>query len=215
MFQKKITCVIMGGLGNQLFQIFTIMALSQKMKRPFFFPYKKLGGDRRQDIYWDTLLNELKKDTLDVYLHKLRLPMYKETTFHYNPEIETHPIITNPLNGVVLFGYFQSYKYFEKESSQIIKYMKLQEKKQNMKRLLTTISQNKETISLHFRLGDYKSLTHHYTALDLKYYENSIFHILNTTSSEYIALYFCEDNDLAEVEIKIEQLRIKFPSMVF
>jgi hypothetical protein len=38
---------------------------------------------------------------------------------------------------------------------------------------------------------------------------------LNTTSSEYIALYFCEDNDLAEVEIKIEQLRIKFPSMVF
>lgn len=215
MFRNKISCVIMGGLGNQLFQIFTIMALSQKMKRLFFFPYKKLEGDKRQHIYWDTLLNELKKDTLDISLHKLRLPMYKETTFHYNPEIKTHPMITNPLNGVVLFGYFQSYKYFEKESSQIIKYMKLQEKKQNMKRLLTTISQNKETISLHFRLGDYKSLTHHYTALDMKYYENSIFHILNTISSEYIALYFCEDNDLAEVEIKIEQLRIKFPSMLF
>lgn len=215
MFRNKISCVIMGGLGNQLFQIFTIMALSQKMKRAFFFPYKKLEGDKRQHIYWDTLLNELKKDTLDISLHKLRLPMYKETTFHYNPEIKTHPIITNPLNGVVLFGYFQSYKYFEKESSQIIKYMKLQEKKQNMKRLLTTISQNKETISLHFRLGDYKSLTHHYTALDMKYYENSIFHILNTISSEYIVLYFCEDNDLAEVEIKIEQLRIKFPSMIF
>ena len=38
---------------------------------------------------------------------------------------------------------------------------------------------------------------------------------LNTISSEYIALYFCEDNDLAEVEIKIEQLRIKFPSIIF
>ena len=50
MFGNKISCVIMGGLGNQLFQVFAIMALSQKLKRLFFFPYKKLGGDKRQDI---------------------------------------------------------------------------------------------------------------------------------------------------------------------
>ena len=235
MFRNKISCVIMGGLGNQLFQVFTIMALSIKTKRLFTFPDKKLGGDKRQDIYWDTLLNELKKDTLDISLHKLRLPMYKETTFHYNPDMQTHPMIISPLNGIILFGYFQSYKYFEKEASQIIKYLKINEKKQSMKRLLTTISPNKKMISLHFRLGDYKSLTHHYTALDLKYYENSILYILNllvslstttesdpttntkleTISSDYIALYFCEETDLAEVEIKIEYLRNRFPYMVF
>jgi hypothetical protein len=218
----------MGGLGNQLFQVFTIMALSLKLKRSFIFPNKKLGGDKRQDIYWDTLFAELKKDTFDTPIHKLRLPMYKETTFHYNDEIQRHPLVTNPLNGVALFGYFQSYKYFEKETTQIIKYMKLQEKKQNMRKLLTRICGNKCTISLHFRLGDYKSLTHHYTPLGLDYYENSILNILNilntlgsqpisqdTISSDHIVLYFCEDNDLAEVEPNINQLRSKFPSIVF
>lgn len=61
MFSRKLSCVIMGGLGNQLFQIFTIMALSIKLKRSFIFPNKKLTGDKRQDIYWDTLFTELKK----------------------------------------------------------------------------------------------------------------------------------------------------------
>jgi len=225
-FTNKIACVIMGGLGNQLFQVFTIMALSLKLKRSFIFPNKKLGGDKRQDIYWDTLFAELKKDTFDFSISKLNLPMYKETSFQYNDEMQRHPMITNMSNSnsnsnsIVLFGYFHSYKYFEKEASQIIKYIKLQEKKQNMKKLLTTICENKQTISLHFRLGDYKSLTHHYTALGVDYYENSILYILNilnilNTSNDFIVLYFCEDNDFAEVEVKIDYLRNKFPSMVF
>ena len=239
MFRNKLSCVIMGGLGNQLFQVFTIMALSIKTKCGFVFPNKKLGGDKRQDIYWDTLLMELKKDTFDFSINKLQLPMYKETTFNYNDETQRHPLILNPHNGVMLFGYFHSYKYFEKETSQIIKYMKLQEKKQNMKKLLNSVCRNKRAISLHFRLGDYKSLTHHYTPLSDDYYGNSILYILNTLallspelsqtpgplseskefldtiSTEYIVLYFCEDNDLAEVEVKIDKLRNRFASMVF
>ena len=214
----------MGGLGNQLFQVFAIMALSIKLKRSFIFPNKKLGGDKRQDIYWDTLFAELKKNTFDFSINKLRLPMYKETTFHYNDEMHKHPLITSPLNGVVLFGYFQSYKYFEKETSQIIKYMKLNEKKQNMKSILNSVCGNKRAISLHFRLGDYKSLVREYTPLGLDYYENSILYILKTlghdttataTASEHIVLYFCEDDDFVEVEPKIDQLRSRFPSIVF
>jgi len=239
MFGDKISCVVMGGLGNQLFQVFTIMALSIKTKRSFIFPNKKLGGDKRQDIYWDTLFKELKKDTFDFSISKLNLPMYKETTFHYNDEMQRHPLVTNPQNGIVLFGYFHSYKYFEKETSQIIKYMKLQEKKQNMKKLLNLVCGNKRSISLHFRLGDYKSLTHNYTTLDVDYYANSILYILNTQallsptlshtpvtlseskvfldtiSTEYIVVYFCEDDDIEEVEAKIDKLRKRFTSMVF
>lgn len=239
MFGDKISCVIMGGLGNQLFQIFTILALSLKLKRSFIFPNKKLEGDKRQDIYWDTLFAELKKDTFDFSINKLELPMYKETTFNYNDEMQRHPLILNSHNGIMLFGYFHSYKYFEKETSQIIKYMKLQEKKQSMKKLLTSVCRNKRVISLHFRLGDYKSLMHHYTPLGDDYYANSILYILNTQallspalsqtpgsiseskafldtiSTEYIVLYFCEDNDLAEVEVKIDKLRKRFTSMLF
>lgn len=225
MFKNKISCVVMGGLGNQLFQIFTIIALSIKLKRHFFFPSKKLKGDKRQDIYWDTLLTEVKSNTIDTFLHKLRLPMYKETTFHYNPDMERHPSITSSLNGIVLFGYFQSYKYFDKEAIQIIKYMKINEKKQSMKNLLNEKYKDKQTISLHFRLGDYKCLTHHYTPLGIEYYINSIQYILNSstslssllknTLSNYVMLYFCEDNDLVDVEKSIESLRSHFPFVCF
>lgn len=228
MFGNKISCIIMGGLGNQLFQVFTIIALSIRTKRLFTFPDKKLDGDKRQNIYWDTLLKELKKNTFNFSIDKLRLPMYKETTFQYNDEMERHPCIKNPLNGIVLFGYFQSYKYFDKETSKIINYLKINEQKHDMKKLLTTISQNKETISLHFRLGDYKSLTQHYTPISVDYYINSILYILTSLeksrpesmlsesiSSKYIVLYFCEDNDFAEVEINIDQMRKRFPSIIF
>lgn len=230
MFGKKISCILMGGLGNQLFQIFTTMALSMKLKRQFIFPNKKLDGDYRQDMYWDTLLKELKKETF-ILTNNLKLPMYKEINFHYNSEMQIHPTITNPLYGIVLFGYFQSYKYFEKETNQIIKYLKINEIKQDMKKLMTSISGNKEIISLHFRLGDYKTLPNHYSALDSNYYVNSILYILNslqsksietksiesldTISSKCMVLYFCEDNDLAEVEKNIEYLSNKFPSMIF
>jgi hypothetical protein len=218
----------MGGLGNQLFQVFTIIALAIRTKRLFTFPDKKLDGDKRQNIYWDTLLKELKKNTFNFSIDKLRLPMYKETTFHYNDEMERHPCIKNPLNGIVLFGYFQSYKYFDKETSKIINYLKINEQKHDMKKLLTSISQNKETISLHFRLGDYKSLTQHYTPIGVDYYINSILYILTSLdkptpesippesiSSKYIVLYFCEDNDFAEVEINIDLLHKRFPSIIF
>lgn len=218
MFNNKLSCVIMGGLGNQIFQIFTIIALSIKLKRSFIFPKKKLTGDKRQDIYWNTFFKELEKDTFDFSINKLRLPMYKETTFHYNPDIQTHPVITSPLNGVMLFGYFQSYKYFEKETSQIIKYLKIDEKKQLMKSILNSVCGNKKTISLHFRLGDYKSLSQHYTSIGIDYYANSILHILKSfdnMSADCIVLYFCEDNDVEEVEVKIEYLRNRFPSIMF
>ena len=226
MIGNKLTCIIMGGLGNQLFQVFAIMALSMKQKRGFIFPNKKLSGDKRQDIYWDTLFAELKKNTFDMPIHKLQVPMYKETTFHYNDEMQRHPLVTSSRNAVALFGYFQSYKYFEKETSQIIKYMKLNEKKQNMKSILNSICGNKRAISLHFRLGDYKSLAREYTLLGLDYYENSILYILKTlghdtaatataTASEHIVLYFCEDDDFMEVEPIIDQLHSRFPSMVF
>ena len=100
--------------------------------------------------------------------------------------------------------------------------MKLNEKKQNMKSILNSICGNKRAISLHFRLGDYKSLAREYTPLGLDYYENSILYILKmlghdttTTPSEHIVLYFCEDDDFMEVEPNINQLRIRFPSIAF
>ena len=79
-----ISCITMGGLGNQLFQIYTTMALSIEMKTPFNFPNNKLESDKRSDTYWDSFLKELSKNTCLVDIKNLKYPVYKEKEFKYN-----------------------------------------------------------------------------------------------------------------------------------
>jgi len=60
-----ISCRLCGGLGNQLFQIFTIIAYSLTYSKPFFFlNNNQLGngsnGSTIRYTYWDTLLSSLK-----------------------------------------------------------------------------------------------------------------------------------------------------------
>ena len=59
------SCKLQGGLGNQLFQIYTTIAYSLQYNKPFFFlDNHQLGsGTNGQTIrytYWDTFLSALK-----------------------------------------------------------------------------------------------------------------------------------------------------------
>ena len=57
-----LTCNIEGGLGNQLFQIFTTIAISLKTNQSFFFQNKHqlTNGTTIRYTYWDTFLSGLK-----------------------------------------------------------------------------------------------------------------------------------------------------------
>ena len=94
----------MGGLGNQLFQIFTLIHTSKQINIPFYFDSIRKPSRHDRPFYWDNFLNRLsiflKKDK------KCEL-LYREPMFQYNPI----PPIPQDKN-VKLFGYFQSYKYF-------------------------------------------------------------------------------------------------------
>ena len=79
-----ISCIIMGGLGNQLFQIYTTMALSMEMKTNFIFPKNKLQTDKRSHTYWDSFLKELDKNTVVIDMKNMKYNLYKEKEFKYN-----------------------------------------------------------------------------------------------------------------------------------
>jgi len=54
-----LTCNLMGGLGNQLFQIFTVISYAIKYKHMFkFISAEHLGGDgsTKRKTYWKTFL---------------------------------------------------------------------------------------------------------------------------------------------------------------
>ena len=59
-----ITHRITGGLGNQLFQIFTLINYALVNKKQFVIPHEKKtsfhSGGSPRPTYWETLFSELK-----------------------------------------------------------------------------------------------------------------------------------------------------------
>ena len=58
---KYVSCYLMGGLGNQLFQIFTTIAYGMQHNRKVVLPYtKQLTTGTVRNTYWDNFLNTIK-----------------------------------------------------------------------------------------------------------------------------------------------------------
>ena len=213
-----ITCVLMGGLGNQLFQIFTTMAVSIELKDKFMFPNNLYGGTRTL-TYWDTLLKELKSSIMTIPLNSLKMPIYKEAGFKYN-KIQLSSNMVKKNGGIVLYGYYQSYKYFENKYEKIAKYIKLDEQRKIVRETYFA-DNNIDTISLHFRMGDYKKLPDYHPITDTDYYIKSIGFILNKikysddTNRRVTILYFNEKEDAADVLTKIELIKKEYPFVEF
>ena len=206
-----ITCNLMGGLGNQLFQIFATIAYSIHVKQPFRFLYTDFLGKRQ--TYWNTFLLSLKGFTTTVPLDNS--VTLKERGFGYN-EL---PILQNiEYQNVSLYGYFQSYKYFDSHYETLCKIIRLDNQKNKIKQKYLQTYDCDHLISIHFRLGDYKMLPDYHPIMTYKYYFNCIQHIIssiNTNSKELDILYFCEKDDNIVVHKTIKMLSVAFPTCKF
>jgi hypothetical protein len=85
--------------------------------------------------------------------------------------------------------------------------------------LKTNYPVQEHTISMHFRIGDYKKVQHFHPILPYEYYRNSIAYILSESTDSYdglyTILYFCENQDIDDVDIIINRLKIDYPTIVF
>jgi len=208
-----ITCHLGGGLGNQLFQIFATIAYSIKSKNIFKFPDSKtLGGGSTtiRNTYWETFLSRLQLFLTNDFGE---IEVVRENGFAFN-DIS----IVNLVNkNICLLGYFQSYKYFEKEFKTICNVIDLKKHKVD---LINKIDFNnkfvEDTISMHFRMGDYKNLQQFHPIMPYKYYEDSLTYIRNTNSNnKFNVIFFCEDEDINDVMQTIDKLAIEFPNYIF
>jgi len=199
----------MGGLGNQLFQIFATIAYSIRVKQPFRFLYTDFLGKRQ--TYWNTFLLSLKGFTITVPLDNS--VTLKERGFGYN-EL---PILQNiEYQNVSLYGYFQSYKYFDLHYETLCKIIRLDNQKNKIKQKYLHAYDCDKLISMHFRLGDYKMLPDYHPIMTYKYYFNCIQHIISTTNSQELhILYFCEKDDNTVVHKTIKMLSVAFPVCKF
>jgi len=213
-----ITCDLKGGLGNQLFQIFTTIAYSIKTKNCFKFPNVETLGEGDTTLrltYWKSFLSSLKPFLISETSFILKIfliEIVKERNFKYNE------LTINETPNIMLSGYFQSYKYFEKNYYEICKLIGIEKMK---KTLIQKLKKNTEyefndSISLHFRLGDYKYRQAVHPLATLEYYQDSLSYIKNVYPDIlFTVLFFCEDEDIDDVLIKINCLKSNFPNYVF
>ena len=207
-----ITCNLNGGLGNQLFQIFTTIAYSLLYKIPFGFLYKESLGGRfhNRPTYWHSFLSSLANFNYESIPRMLPL---REQNFTYN---ELPSPVALKSENIILSGYFQSYKYFAPFFSTICKLIRLDKQREQVLHEMVNIYDISNMVSMHFRLGDYKYLQNSHPLVKIEYYKKSIEYIISSTNNPMLSImYFCEKEDNVEVLDKIDTLRIAFPECSF
>jgi hypothetical protein len=217
-----VICIIKGGLGNQLFQIYASTAYAFKNKHAILFPYQKdmnPGGCTNRPAYWDTFFLALRLHTTyhknqnsinDANQQIYTYPRLPWNQHHHVPIPDMPPDI----NTIALDGYFQSYKYFNASDGErfLDRSLKIKERIEGLRELYNLNATY--NISMHFRLGDYKRLQHCHTVLDDDYYiaalEKVLMRIVNPAEKPVVVYYLCEQENRVEVEERVAYIQTLF-----
>lgn len=220
-----ITVNLKGGLCNQLFQIFAAISTGIKSGHRIIFTYDThLYTGITRPTYWESFLKSLRQFTVANPIYNVNNNMLKNLPkLNWNQhEYKEIPIIPKNQN-VMLDGYFQSYKYFQKYEKNIFSMIRLSPQKKEIGEEfpLYCKSENTYNISMHFRLGDYKYVQQSHNILPFEYYKKSLMLIMDnlskelTTDKKIRVLFFCEKEDNEYVFSQINLLRNSFPFIEF
>jgi hypothetical protein len=198
----------MGGLGNQLFQICTTISYSIRTKNIFKFLNVHMlnnGASTIRYTFWNSFLSNFKLFLIDNIPENIEI--IKETDHSFN-ELP----ITNMINkDCLLFGYFQSHKYFQEHFDIICKIIEINKLKYELKNKISINNYLDNSISMHFRIGDYKKLQLYHPVLNNIYYYNSLKFIKEKNpETKFNIIYFYEDDDIKDVLPTIDYLKKEF-----
>ncbi len=153
---KIVTAKLRGGLGNQLYLIATVLAYGWKhLLEPNFKKIRESPSRvKNRPVYWDTVFRKLR---IHDFLPS-NLTIFKEKEFPYE-EIPHPSKITNleKTDGIIFDGYFQCFKYFEKNRDRLIPilyYISASEMDYLKKKYPAIFEGDKSTIGLHIRRED-------------------------------------------------------------
>lgn len=217
-----VVCILKGGLGNQLFQIYASTAYAFNNKHAVLFPYQTEmgeGGCTRRAAYWDTFFLTIRRSTtyhedpkrVSDANHIINTQPRMQWNQHHHIPI---PVLPTGVNTVVLDGYFQSYKYFNASDGE--RYLNRALKIKERIDVLHDVYDMGATynISMHFRLGDYKNLQQFHTVLDDDYYiaalEKVLMRLINPAEKPVVVYYLCEQENRAEVESRVAYIQTLF-----
>jgi len=192
-----LTITIMGGVGNQLFQIFTTIAAAIRNNDTFFFmQYQELPGNpgHPRFTHWTTLFRGLRQylTPSNAVTDKMfqSLARWDEIGFQYTPVPTETAKYKKPLR---LHGYFQSEKYFADKYTEICAMLQLSQQQSWIKNIYENESWSNDyaaspqksriLVSTHFRIGDSVLNLHIHPVMSVEYYYRALSHIISTTTT--------------------------------
>ncbi|MEE9377747.1 MAG: alpha-1,2-fucosyltransferase [Candidatus Lokiarchaeia archaeon] len=197
--QKKIVSIrIRGGLGNQLYQIATVLAYAWRFSLiPQFKKIKQSPSRvRPRPVYWDTVFRKIPTTEFRPF----NLIIYQEKNLGYHKIPNPNKIANlNNCNGIKLNGYFQNEQYFDDYRERLLKilfFIDLQEKKKMKTEYPEIFDKNKITISLHIRRDDNVSHKVNYMPYlwDSDYYAKSLSYFIKKFGIENILIVVVSDD---------------------
>ena len=166
-----------GGLGNQLFQIFSLMGISNKNNYDYLID--KNYTDNRK-TYWYNILNKIpnceNKDE-ELSLNDIFIVNENRSTQYLDINLNK-----DEMKSVLLKGYFQSFYYFENIRNKVFDILlknqkpEILDKVNNIHKNLKSKYPNKKLIFIHRRVGDYTDPIHkgYYGILPMSYYREAL-----------------------------------------
>jgi Glycosyl transferase family 11/Glycosyl transferases group 1 len=200
MSNRIVSIDIMGGLGNQLFQIAAAYAYAMKENAQLQILYKSNNGNR--PVYWDTVLKKLKS----YFVSSLpSLPIWSEDLPTMYKPID--PIISN---GIHLKGYLQSSKYYYHPTIiQQIKQLFRPDKSslENItKKYRYLLNERERVVIIHARRTDYITHSEFHGPLDISYYKEAVNRMLQKVEDPIYILAADDSNYWSEIKEYIPEV---------
>lgn len=209
---KFITAYIVGGLGNQLFQIANVLTYAWKYSlTPVFKKIQRSPSfGSPKIVYWKTVFRKL--PLIEQLPSKLAIFKEKDKSYHELPSPKK--ILTLRKNkGIIFYGYFQSARYFNNFREKLLAnlfYFEPSEKEYIKKKYTRIFNEDIITVALHIRRGDYLKLSNRFINLsETNYYQKSITYFQEKLSKyKLIFVIFSDDQDWSR-----NYMKTKFPRL--
>jgi hypothetical protein len=167
--KKTVTSKLMGGLGNQMFQISTAYAYGKKFELDIKFDFNHcftpLQGNPSSK-YANNFFSNLTSFIIDQNFLKDYV-VFNEN----NKNFEEIPYFGS---NVLLSGYFQNKNYFLTYEDEIKNLFKFSEESNEKVNNFINKLKNKETTSIHVRRGDYLNFPNIHPTCDKEYYQKTM-----------------------------------------
>lgn len=205
----------MGRLGNQMFQFASVLGIADKLGLEARFPLENCFRFQGSGPFDPTLGRNMsvKCDLLDCFdidpkyfipeRHLVFDKVYNESEFGYNLESEKIQ------DGTVLYGYYQTEKYFFHMRENILKEFSFKEKILNTSQAyisyLKKICGESKLVSLHVRRGDYVRFPDHHPVCSMEYYQEAKSKIIEHVGKDCKFVIFSDDIEWCMSEFKGEE----------